>query len=449
MSSDAFRKLRRQRRQRVLNTLSDGLGDGLLVLPTAPLRLRNGDVTHAFRPASDFHYLTGFDEPDAVLAAYRLNAREHRAILFLRPRDPQREVWDGPRMGPRRAIRNLGVDEAHPMVALYEKLEDQLRKVGRLFYTLGVDELMDRSLARVFERNVALDYRGNPAAHPVVQDPAPVIATSRLVKDAVEIGALDKAAEVTAAGHRRAMAYAAPGQMEYELQAEIEAAFRRMGSKRNGYESIVASGANACVLHYVDNDRKMRPGELVLVDAGAEMDLYTADITRTFPVSGRFTDAQAAVYRVVLKAQKAAIRAVKPGRTWNAPHVAAVRSTIGGLRELGILRGNRDKLIANDAHRAWFMHGTSHWLGMDVHDVGGYREPDGKPMKLRPGMVLTVEPGLYFGPKDQRVRKEYRGIGVRIEDDVLVTASGHRVLTDGVPKEIRDVEELCQSSASR
>ncbi len=440
MSSEEFRASWRKRRQRVLNEL----GDGLLVLPTAPLRIRNGDVHYAFRPGSDFHYLTGFDEPEAVLAAYRVNAREHRSILFVRPRDPKREVWDGSRMGPRGAIRKLGVDEAYPTALLYEKLEAQLQSVGRLFYTLGVDELMDRSLARVFERNVAFDYRGNPAAHPIVKDPAPVIATSRLIKDRFEISALDKAAKVTAAGHRRAMEAAAPGQMEYELQAEIEAMFRCMGSKRNGYDSIVASGANACVLHYVDNNRKMKPGELVLVDAGAEADLYTADVTRTFPVSGRFTDAQAAVYRIVLKAQKSAIRAVRPGRRWNAPHAAAVRATIDGLLGLGILRGDRKKLLEADAHREWFMHGTSHWLGMDVHDVGGYREPDGKPMKLRAGMVLTIEPGLYFGPRDQRVRKEYRGIGVRIEDDVLVTPSGHRVLTYGVPKERHDVEALCQ-----
>jgi Xaa-Pro aminopeptidase len=335
------------------------------------------------------------------------------------------------------------------MALVYEKLEAQLQKTTRLFYTMGVDELMDRSLARIFERNVAFDYRGNPSAHPVVRDPAPVIATSRLIKDSLEIGALERAAKVTAAGHCRAMEAAAPGQMEYELQAEVEAAFRRMGSKRNGYESIVASGANACVLHYVDNDRRMKNGDLVLIDAGAEVDLYTADVTRTFPVSGRFSEAQAAVYRIVLKAQKAAIRAARAGRAWNAPHAAAVRATVDGLLDLGIVRGRRKELVAKEAHRPWFMHGTSHWLGMDVHDVGGYEEPDGKPMKLRAGMVLTIEPGLYFGARDRSVPKEYRGIGVRIEDDVLVTRSGNRVLTDGVPKELHDIQTLCQRPDSQ
>ena len=436
MSSEPFRA----RRQRVLNRL----GDGVLVLPTAPVRFRNGDVAHAFRPGSDFHYLTGFDEPEAVLVATRSSARAHHAILFLRPREPEREIWNGPRLGPRRAVKQLGFDEAYPMASLYERLEVILGKTKRLFYTLGADGLMDRSLERVFERLAIADYRANPSAHPVIEDPGPMIATERLVKDRDEIEALDRAAVLSAAGHRRAMAFARPGIMEYELQAEVESTFRRLGSRRNGYESIVASGSNACVLHYVSNDRKMRPGELVLLDAGAELAMYTADITRTFPVSGTFSEPQAEIYRIVLRAQKAALRAVSPGRLWSAPHQAAVRATIDGLRALGLLKGQRKKLIAKQAHRPWFMHGTSHWLGMDVHDAGGYVDPDGKPRRLRVGMVLTVEPGLYFSPRDRSVPKRYRGIGVRIEDDVLVTRIGRRVLTEDVPKEISAVERLCR-----
>ena len=305
MSSELFRA----RRQRVLNRL----GDGLLVLPTAPVRVRNGDVAHAFRPGSDFHYLTGFNEPESVLVATRSSVREHHAILFLRPRDPEREIWDGPRLGPRRAVKHLGFDEAYPMVSLYERLEVILGKTKRLFYTLGADGLMDRSLERVFERLAIADYRGNPSAHPVIEDPGPMIATERLVKDRDEIEALDGAAVISAAGHRRAMAFARPGIMEYALQAEVEATFRRLGSRRNGYESIVASGKNTCILHYVSNDRKMRRGELVLLDAGAELAMYTADITRTFPVSGTFSKPQAEIYQIVLRAQKAALRAVSPG----------------------------------------------------------------------------------------------------------------------------------------
>ncbi|HXV60666.1 MAG TPA: aminopeptidase P N-terminal domain-containing protein [Vicinamibacteria bacterium] len=431
----------RRRRQKILNRL----GDGLLVLPTAPLRLRNGDVYHAYRPDSTFYYLTGFGEPEAVLVARRIDGRDHRATLFLRPRDPSREAWDGPRLGPRRAVARLGVDEAHPIEALYERLEEMLLEEERLFYTLGSDETMDRSLFRVFERNAVARFRGNPAAHPAIEDPRPVIAVERLLKDAQEIALLQRAAEIAAAGHRRAMRAARPGMMEYELQAEIEAEFRRRGSPRNGYESIIASGANACTLHYVSNDRRMRAGDLVLVDAGAEANLYTADITRTFPVSGRFSDGQAAVYRIVLRAQKAAIRAVRPGRPWDAPHRAAINEIVRGLVGLGVLRGNRKSLIEKQRYRRWFMHGTSHWLGMDVHDVGGYQDVNGKPRVLKPGMVLTIEPGLYFAARDRSVPRAYRGIGVRIEDDVLVTRTGSRVLTKDAPKEIAEIEALCQS----
>jgi Xaa-Pro aminopeptidase len=430
----------RERRQRLL----DRLGDGLLVLPTAKLRIRNGDVFHSFRPDSDFYYLTGLEEPEAVLAAHRLDRAKHHAILFVRPRDPEREVWDGPRLGPAGARRRLGVEEARPLSELYTRLEALLREGTRLFYRLGQDEAMDRSLATVFERIAIQKHRGNPAAHPPIEDPRPAIAEARLVKDRYEIAVLEKAAAIAAAGHRRAMAAARPGMMEYELQAELEGEFRRRGSKRNGYESIVASGKNACILHYVSNSRRMRRGDLVLVDAGAEADYYTADITRSFPVSGKFTEPQAELYGIVLKAQKAAIRTVAPGRVWNSPHRAAVRVLVDGLLRLRILKGSRKAHIKKETFRRWFMHGTSHWLGMDVHDAGGYLDRDGKPRRLRPGMVLTIEPGLYFGPRDRRVPKKYRGLGIRIEDDVLVTRTGSRVLTTAAPKEIREIEALCQ-----
>jgi Xaa-Pro aminopeptidase len=301
---------------------------------------------------------------------------------------------------------------------------------------------MDRSLKTVFERIAVHKHRQNPAAHPVIEDPKPAIAEERLVKDRDEIAALENAAAIAAAGHRQAILASRAGMMEYELQAEIEREFRRLGSRRNGYDSIVASGKNACVLHYVKNARRMRAGEMVLVDAGAEAGYYTADITRTFPVAGSFSREQAEVYGVVLRAQKSAIRAVAPGRPWNAPHRAAVRAIVDGLLKLRILKGNRARHIKKETYRRWFMHGTSHWLGMDVHDAGGYVDAAGKPRRLRPGMVLTIEPGLYFGPRDRRVPKKYRGVGIRIEDDVLVTRGGRRVLTSEAPKEIREIEAL-------
>ncbi|MGH9333918.1 MAG: aminopeptidase P N-terminal domain-containing protein, partial [Vicinamibacteria bacterium] len=287
----------RRRRQRVL----DRLGDGLLVLPTAKLQVRNGDVFHPFRPDSDFYYLTGFEEPEAVLAGFKTGRGSHRALLFVRPRDLEREIWDGPRLGPRRAKAKLGVDEALPIADIYHRIEELLKESPRLLYRLGVDDAMDRSLGRIFERIAIFHYRGNPAAHPDIVDPRPSIALERLTKDRYEVEALEKAAAIAAEGHRRAMRVAAPGMMEYELQAELEVEFRRRGSRRNGYDSIVASGANACVLHYVSNSKRMRSGDLVLVDAGAEADYYTSDITRTFPVTGKFTPAQTDVYRTVLR----------------------------------------------------------------------------------------------------------------------------------------------------
>ncbi|MCA8941335.1 MAG: Xaa-Pro dipeptidase, partial [Planctomycetes bacterium] len=252
-----------------------------------------------------------------------------------------------------------------------------------------------------------------------------------------------RAAEITAEAHRAAMEVARPGMTEYQVQAVVEGVFRERGSARNGYDSIVASGPNACVLHYVENSRTLRRGDLLLLDAGAEVDLYTADITRTWPIGGGFDDAQRAIYAIVLKAQKAAIRAAVPGKPWNRIHDVALREITRGLRDLGLLKGDLRKLVDRGACRKWFMHGTSHWLGMDVHDVGPYEDAAGKPIELRAGMALTVEPGLYFDARDKSVPKEFRGIGVRIEDDVVLTRGGNRVLTDGVPKEIAEIEALC------
>jgi Xaa-Pro aminopeptidase len=429
-----------RRRQRLL----EALGDGLLLLPTAPHQLRNGDVHHPYRAGSDFWYLTGFPEPDAVLAAWREGRGSHQAVLFVRPRDKTREIWDGRRHGPRGAIKTFGVDGAHPIGELLEKLPELLKPHARLFHTLGADPVFDEGLFKVFARTRLEQRRQNPPAHPAIVDPRPALAEQRVVKDSHEIATLERAADVTAEAHRAAMRAARPGMAEFELQAEIERVFRSHGSPRNGYESIVASGANACILHYVENRRVLRRGDLVLVDAGAETGHYTADITRTWPVDGEFTPAQRAVYEVVLRAQKAAIRAVRPGAPWDAPHRASLREVTRGLVALGVLRGSVAGLVKKGKCRKWFMHGTSHWLGMDVHDAGPYQGVDGKPVRLRPGMVLTVEPGLYFDPHDRSVRKELRGIGVRIEDDVLVTRGGNRVLTAGVPKEVGEIEELCR-----
>jgi Xaa-Pro aminopeptidase len=428
-----------RRRQKLL----DRLGPGLLILPTASHVLRNGDVHYEFRPGSDFTYLCGFPEPEAVLVCWQLTRGRHRSILFVLPRDREREIWDGRRFGVAGAVRRFGVDEAYPTSELWKRLPALIGGHARVFHALGRDRAFDERLLALLRDAAWQKRRSNPPAHPVFEDPAPVLNDLRRRKEPEEILALARSAEITAAGHRVAMRCARPGMVEFQVRAELEAEFRRRGSPRNGYPSIVASGPNACILHYHQSDRTLKRGDLLLLDAGAEYGGYTADVTRTFPVSGAFRDAQRAVYSVVLAAQKAGIRAVRPGAPWDAAHRACVRALTRGLSKLGVLRGRVDRLLAKGAYRRWYMHGTSHWLGMDVHDVGAYQEAN-RPARLRPGMVLTVEPGLYFDARDRTVSKELRGIGVRIEDDVLVTRSGHRVLTAAAPKEIAEVEAACR-----
>ena len=416
-----------------------------MLLPTSREVLRNGDVHFEFRPGSDFHFLTGFPEPQAVLVAWRTGRGKHRSVWFVRPRDIEREIWDGRRSGVAGARRTYGADEAYPIEELWDRLPGLLGTHKTLFHRLGRDAAFDQRLLQVFATIAQRQRRQNAPAHPAIVDPTPAIAELRMIKDRVELAALRQAAAITVDGHRAAMQAAQPGQYEYEAQAVMEAVFRSAGSVRNGYPSIVASGPNACVLHYHENDRKMKKGDLLLIDAGAEVGGLTADVTRTFPVSGVFTEAQAAVYRVVLRAQLAGIRGVKPGASWEAPHIRCQRELTRGLVELGVLRGDPRKLHAKAAFKPWYMHGTSHWLGRDVHDVGAYQDADGKPARLRAGAVLTVEPGLYFGSRDTRVPAELRGIGIRIEDDVLVTEGGSEVLTDALPKKVAAVEALCQA----
>jgi Xaa-Pro aminopeptidase len=430
--------LHRVRRQRLL----DELGDGVLLLPTAPETTRNGDTLHEFRPGSDFHYLTGFPEPGAVLVAWRTGRNKHVTWLFVRQRDKAREVWDGRRQGTAGAKRWFGADDAFPIDQLWQKLPTLLDGKPRLFHRLGVDPEFDRRLLETFVANARRQRRRQPSLHPTITDPIPTLAANRLVKDGAERKALRHAALISARGHVAAMGRARPGCREFEVQAALEAEFRRLGSPRNGYPSIVASGANACVLHYHDNDRRMRAGDLLLIDAGAEFAGCTADITRTFPVAARFSPAQAAVYRVVLRAQLAGIRACLVGAPWDRAHKVCVRMLTKGLVDLGVLRGNVARLVKKEKYKPFYMHGTSHWLGRDVHDVGAYLDAAGRPRRLPVGAVLTVEPGLYFAARDRRVPAIYRGIGVRIEDDVLVTAKGPVVLTAAVPKEIAAVERM-------
>lgn len=432
-SSDLFAA----RRQSVLRRL-DGAP---LLVRAAPEVLRNGDVHYSYRQDSNFQYLTGFDEPESILLAVP-RGKTHETILFVRPRDKLREIWDGHRAGVRGAKRDHGADEAYPIHEFWQIFGKRAKQWGALGYSLGDDPDFDRRVISCFSKRLNARPPRNQGL-PTLIDPRPVIHEHRLIKSPVEIEWMQKAADITVAGHRVAMAVAEPGMYEYEVQAELEAVFRREGSVRNGYDSIVASGPNACTLHYRKNDRKMRKNELLLIDAGAEYEQYSADVTRTFPIGGRFTDAQRKVYEVVLRCQKACIRACKPGTPVSRLRDISRRELTRGLVELRVLRGGDiKKLVKNEKYKPYYMHGLGHWLGMDVHDVGAYETMDGKPIKLQPGMVTTVEPGLYFARDDRMIPRELRGIGVRIEDDVLITRNGHRVLTEGVPKEVRDVEAL-------
>jgi len=425
----------RHRRER----MTDAMGAGALVVFSAPEQLRNNDVEHEWRQDSDFHYLSGFDEPGSVLVLR--GGPEPRYVLFVRPRDPERETWDGPRAGVDGAVAEFGADAAYPVSELADRLPELLGNLDSVFYRLGRERTNDDVVLRALDgvRRLARKGIGCPRA---IVDPGSVLHEARLLKTPEELERMQRAAAITEVGHREVMARTQPGMYEYEAEALLRGAFRRGGSERHAYPPIVGSGPNATILHYHKNDRRMLDGDLLLVDAGSEFEYYASDVTRTFPVSGRFTPPQRAIYELVLRSELAAIAATRPGATLDDVHRVAVRVLVEGLIELGIITGPLEQAIAEERHKPWYMHRTSHWLGMDVHDVGAYYL-GGKPRPLAAGMVLTVEPGLYFSQTDTRVAEQYRGIGVRIEDDVLVTEGEPNVLTAAIPKHVDAVEQAC------
>jgi Xaa-Pro aminopeptidase len=420
--------------------LLEAIGDGVAVFPSAPLALRNHDVEHPYRQDSDLYYLTGFDEPESVLLLSNQH-EEHRVVLFVRPKKREREIWDGPRAGVEGAVETFGADVAFPIDELPKKLPDYLGDVERIHYRLAQNDDAD---AKLFDclNQLRRGARRGVAAPEAIIDSSVHLHEMRLRKSNGEIATMRRAAEITTEAHLRAMAITRPGMREYEIDAELLHVFRKHGSQRPAYESIVGSGPNATILHYRAGNRVMNDSELVLIDAGCEYDYYASDVTRTFPVNGRFSDEQRAVYEVVLHAQKAGIDAVKPGVTLKDIHDGAVRSITEGLVGIGLLKGDVDSLVEEKKYEPFYMHRTSHWLGMDVHDVGRYNV-GGEHRHLEPGFVLTVEPGIYIANDAEDVDERWRGIGIRIEDDVVVTKAGHEVLTDGIPKEIEDVEAAC------
>jgi len=427
----------KRRRRRLAAAMKPG---SIALLAAAPESVRNRDVHYPYRQDSDFSYVTGFPEPEA-LAVLAPERKKGELVFFCRPRDSERELWEGGRAGVEGVRQDFGADEAHPIDKLDKILPKLLENRDRVYYPVGTDPKLDRHLMKwvnVVRGKVRSGVRA-PTEFVVLDR---LLSEQRLLKSKAELRIIRRAVRISADAHRRVMRLCRPGLWEYELEAEFVEACTSRGGRFQAYPPIVGSGANACVLHYVDNRHRLEDGELVLVDAGCELDGYASDITRTFPVNGRFNPPQRELYELVLAAQAAAIAKAVPGNRWNDIHKAAVRTLTEGLVELGVLAGGREavpKLIKKEKYKPYFMHRTGHWLGMDVHDVGDYRV-NGKWRRLEPGMVLTVEPGLYIPADRTEVPARYHDIGIRIEDDVLITAEGNEVLSAHAPKTIADIE---------
>lgn len=421
--------------------LAARLDNGVAIIPTAPERTRNRDTHHPYRFDSYFWYLGGFPEPESVLVV--IGGDSPQNILFCREKNEEREVWDGYRYGPAGACETFGFDAAYPIGELGQRLPDLIADHKVLWHSIGHDSEWDATIA-VALNHVRAQSRNGKRAPREIRDLRALLDEMRLIKDAAELDTLRRAAAIASAGHARAMRACRPGMAEYELEAELGYEFRRRGADGHAYTPIVAGGQNACVLHYVENNRVLPESGLVLIDAGCEVDGYAADITRTFPVNGRFSGVQRDAYGIVLAAQAAAIDAVRPGASFMAYHDAAVRVLAQGMVDLGLLTGSLDGIIESEAYKRFYMHRTGHWLGLDVHDAGEYKEADNDNewIRLVPGMTLTVEPGLYIRPAAD-IPAHLHGIGIRIEDDVIVTATGCDVYTDA-PKTVAEIEALMQ-----
>jgi len=426
--------------QRRRKQLMDMMGEGsIAILPAANVRMRNRDVDYPYRQDSDFFYLTGFAEPEAVMVL--IPGREHgEYILFCRERDKQNEIWNGPMAGQEGAVADYGADDSFPIADIDDILPGLLENREKVYCIMGRDKEFDTRLI-AWINGLREQVRSG------IHTPGEFVALDhllhdmRLYKSAAEVKNMRHAAEVSARAHVRAMAACKPGMMEYQLEGELLYEFVHGGCRHPAYSTIVGGGENGCILHYVENNAPLKEGELVLIDAGGEYDHYAADITRTFPISGKYSPEQRALYDLVLKSQYAAIEQVRPGNHWNQPHEAAVEVMTAGMIELGLLQGELTQLMADEAYKRFYMHRTGHWLGMDVHDVGEYKVGEAWRV-LEPGMVLTVEPGIYIPSDSDGIDSKWWGIGIRIEDDVLVTRDGHEVLSRDVPKEADEIEAI-------
>ena len=413
------------------------------ILPTATEKTRNRDADYPFRPDSDFRYITGFDEPESV-AVFVPSRKQGQYVLFCRESDPLMEIWNGRRHGVDGAKEKFEVDEVYPIGKLDEVLPTLLENIERVYYSIGYDESFDKRLMH-WVNQVRKKARTGILAPQEFHSLDHIIHEMRLIKSPAEVKIMRQAAKVSAKAHIKAMQACKPGMREYEVEAEINHTFTAHGCPA-AYASIVGGGENGCILHYTENNAVLNDGELLLIDAGAEMDCYASDITRTFPVNGKFSPEQKILYEIVLAAQIAAIKKVKPGNHWNQPHEAAVKVLTKGLLDIGLLKGDLNKLIKDQAYSRFYMHRTGHWLGMDVHDVGDYKIK-GKWRKLEPGMVLTVEPGLYIAANSKGVAKKWWNTGIRIEDDILVTKNGYDILSKDTPKTVEEIESIMQKSS--
>ena len=463
MSAEIDAGIFKRRRDELINRMQDGVA----IFPAAPEYLRNGDVHHDYRQHSDFFYLTGFHEAGSLALVIKGHG-EHRFVLFVPKRDKVMEIWNGRRAGPEGAIGQYGADAAFTLEEIDEKVPEYLRNVLRMYVHIGDDAGFDARVTKWLNAVRRMKRQGFNAPTEM-HDPSEIVHDMRLVKNDDDLLFMRKACEITAEGHNAGMRATRPGMFEYQVQADIEYVFRQGGSQRNGYGSIVAGGDNANILHYHENNMVLNDGDLLLVDAGAEYHMYSSDITRTWPVNGKFSEAQAEVYNWVLKAQLAAIELVREGETFRANHDRAVEVLTEGMVAMGLLEGDPAELIAQQAqwdedvkakkvdpkkdkaprtYREFYMHNTGHWLGMDVHDVGKYKDGD-EWLPLKAGNILTVEPGMYIAADRDDVPEKYRGIGVRIEDDVLVTKGDPDVLTASAVKTVEDIEALMAESMAK
>ena len=428
-----------QRREQLMAKV----GSGTAIFHSAPMAVMHNDVEYVYRQDSDFYYLTGFNEPEAV-AVFAPHHEEHRFILFVQPKDPEKETWTGYRCGVEGAKEMYGADEAYAIAELAEKLPQYVAKADRIYYRLGRDQDLNNTILSLWQRLMAM-YQRKGTGPTAIADTRTLTFAMRSVKSPAEIDLMRQAATISAQAHNRAREFARPGVYEYQVEAEIEHTFRLAGAMGVAYPSIVASGANACVLHYIENNCQIGDNDLLLIDAGCSYDYYNGDITRTFPVNGKFTPEQKTLYELVLEAQLQAIAQVKPGNSYNSSHDTAVSVLVDGLLDLGLLKGDKEEIIKEEKYKPFYMHRTGHWLGLDVHDVGLYKHNEETWQTLQPGHILTVEPGIYISPHIKPAEGQpeipdcWKGIGIRIEDDVLVTEDGNEILTADVPKSLSEI----------